>query len=73
MCYRSNRPQSGSRSGNAFTGSLINDNLVWARLDIHIYANDWNAAYRSEIMDRDSGNRSRNSDVVMGSLIDGGD
>ena len=49
-------------------------NLVQASLDIHINANNWNAAYRSKIIDRQCrSNRSRNSEVVMGSLIDGGD
>ena len=52
---------------------INDDDLVSARLDIHINANDWNAAYRSEIIDRQSGNRSRDSEVVMGSLIDVGD
>ena len=51
---------------------LINDDLVQARLDIHINANDWNAAYRGKIIDRQRSNRSRDSEVVMGSLIDGG-
>jgi hypothetical protein len=73
MGYRSNR-QSGCRSRNlAFMSNLINEGLVCARLDIHINANDWNTAYRSEIIDRQSGNRSRDSEVVMGSLIDDGD
>jgi hypothetical protein len=59
----------------AFIGTLINDHdddLIWARLDMH---NDGNVAYRWEIMDRQSGYRSRDSDsrVVMGSLIDGRD
>ena len=44
-----------------------------AKLDIHIYANDWNTAYKSEIIDRYSGNRSRDSEVDIGSLIDGGE
>ena len=55
-----------------FMGGLINDDLVQASLDIHINANDRNAAYRSKIIDRQCGNRSRESEVVMGSLIDGG-
>ena len=42
-------------------------------VDIHINANEWNTAYRSEIIDRYRGNRCRDSEVVMGSLIDGGD
>ena len=40
---------------------------------VQINANDWNTAYRSEIIDRHRGNRGRDSEVVMGSLIDGGD
>ena len=76
MSYRSNR-QSGDWSGNlALMGSLIGgDNLVskwWARLDIHINANSRNA-YRSKIIDRQCGNWSGDSQVVMGSLTDGGD
>jgi hypothetical protein len=35
--------------------------------------NDWNAAYRSEIIDRQSGNGSRDREVITGSLIDGSD
>ena len=51
-------------------GNLINDDdLVRA---IRINVNDGNAAYRSEIIDRQSG-RSRDLEVVMDSLIDGGD
>ena len=42
-------------------------------VDIHINANEWNTAYRGEIIDRYRGNRCRDSEVVMGSLIDGGD
>ena len=54
-----------------FMGSLINDDdLVCTRLDIHI---NWNAAYRCKVIDRQSGNRSRDLEVVMGSLIDDGD
>ena len=49
-------------------GGLINDDLVCAKLNIHI-----NAAYRSDIIDCQSGNRSRDLEVVMDSLIDGGD
>ena len=45
----------------------IDDDLVWAAPDNHINA------YRSEIIDRQSRIRSRDSEVVMGSLIDGGD
>ena len=56
-----------------FMGGLINDDLVQASLDIHINANDRNAAYRSKIIHRQCGKRSRESEVVMGSLIDGGD
>ena len=49
-------------------------NLAQASLDIHINANDWNATYRSKIIDRQCSNRSRDSEVVMGGrLIDGGD
>ena len=44
--------------------------LVKARLDIHINAND---TYRSEIIDFRLGNQSRDSEVVMGSLVDSGD
>ena len=36
-------------------------------------ANDWNAAYTGEIVDRQSGNRSRDSEVIMSSLTDGDD
>ena len=42
----------------------------------HINANhDWNAAYRNEIINRRRGNRSRDSEseVVVGSLNDGGE
>ena len=52
---------------------LINDDLVQARLNIQINASDWNAAYRSKIINRQRRNRSRDSEVVMGSLIDGVD
>ena len=57
-----------------FIGSLINDDLVWARLENHtgINANDWNAAYKSEIIDHQRRNRSRDPEVVMASLIDDG-
>ena len=48
-------------------------NLVQARLNIQINASDWNAAYRSKIINRQRRNRSRDSEVVMGSLIDGVD
>ena len=41
-------------------------------LDIHINANS-RITYKSTIIDRQSGNRSGDSQVVMGSLIDGGD
>ena len=41
-------------------------------LDIHINANGWNM-YRSNILDRQSRNQSRDSEVIMGSLINGGD
>ena len=54
-------------------GSLINDDLVLAKLDIHINANYWNAAYRIEIPDRQSRNGRRDLEFVMGSLIDGSD
>ena len=70
MGYRINR-QSGGQSRNlVFMGGLINDDLVQA---IHINANDWNAAYRSKIIDRQCSNRSSDSEVVMGSLIGAGD
>ena len=48
----------------------IDADLVWATPD---NANDENQAYRSEIIDRQSRIQSRDSEVVMGSLIDGGD
>ena len=72
MSYGSNR-QSGDRSRNlAFMGSLINhDDLIVAMSKMN---NDINAnAYRSKVIDRRRGNRSRESEVVMGSLIDDGD
>ena len=47
--------------------------IIMAKLDIHINANDWNAAYRSEVIDRHRRNRRRDTEVVMGSLIDGSD
>ena len=69
MSYGSNR-QSGGQSRNlAFMGGLINDDLVWARFDIHTIANDWNDAHRVEIIDRHSWNRSRYSEVVVDSLM----
>ena len=54
----------------AFMTCLINENLVCARWT---FANDWNAAYRSKIIDRQSRYRSRDLEVVLGSLIDCGD
>ena len=71
MGYGSNC-QSGSRSRNSvFMDSLINHDLaiVMGYLDNDIHAN----AYRCKIIDCQSGNRSRHLEVVMGSLIDGGD
>jgi hypothetical protein len=54
-------------------GSLINDSLVYGPgWTFTLMPNDWNAAYRSETIDRHSGSRSRDSEVVIGSLIDGG-
>jgi hypothetical protein len=67
MGYGSNL-QSGDRSGNlTFMGSLINDYELIVVRD----TNDWKA-YRSKIIDRQSGNRSRDSEVVrvMDILID---
>ena len=70
MGDRSNRQRGRQRRNLAFTGNLINDDdSVRA---IHIIVNNRNAAYRSEIIDRQSG-RSRDLEVVMGSLIDDGD
>ena len=46
--------------------------IIRMGLEIYINANDWNATYRSEIIDRDGGNRSGDSEVIMGSLINGG-
>ena len=40
---------------------------------VQINANEWNIAYRSEIIYRHRGNRGRDSVVVMGCLIDGGE
>ena len=41
-------------------------------LYIHINANGWNT-YRSNIIVRQSRNQSRDLEVIMGSLINGGD
>ena len=62
----------------SFTGSLINDDdsdsvlWRWARLNTHNNASGWNA-YRGKIVGRQGGNRSRSLEVVMDSLMDGGE
>ena len=47
--------------------------VIWSIMMISHSSHHTNAnAYRSKIIDRQRGNRTRDSKVVMGSLIDGG-
>ena len=47
--------------------------VIWSIMMISYSSDQTNAnAYRSKIIDRQRGNRTRDLEVVMGSLIDGG-
>ena len=64
---RSNQRSGDRRRNLTFTGGLINDELVIS--DGLGWTNDWNA-YSSTIIHRQCGNRSRDTEVVTGSLGD---